>query len=148
MKKIVCVLMVLLVMFPVINLSTNTSESSVVYAAKKKKSSFNKIPKTGNKELDSTVKDVSKQYDELTKRVKKIVKDPNAYTQDEQLALIQDQSILLSTYNDVLEQLESLEEEGAVSTSKYMRVLTYLQKKNSKLLVQFSKLPDDLEVAE
>lgn len=140
--------MVLLIVFPVITISSSESHSNIVYAAKKKKSVFNKIPKTGDKNLDINIKDISKQYDDLIKRVNKIAKNPDDFSQEAQLDLINDQSILMTTYNDILEQLEELEDEGKVSTSKYMKVLTYLQKKNNKLLVQFDKLPDDLEAVD
>ncbi|WP_438719890.1 DUF5067 domain-containing protein [Enterococcus sp. AZ103] len=121
----------------------NRKKSSNKKKSSKKKSIFDNQtpPETGNADLDSKISELSQQYDELTKRANAFAKDPSSFTEDAKLQFLQDESTTIATFNEVTEQLDTLDNDD--TSSKSMKVLIYIQNKNSDLLEAVSKLPEE-----
>lgn len=102
-------------------------------------------PKTKNKELDDEIKTLGLQYDEITKRANDFVKNPNTFSQEEQIKFMQDQTTLLTTMNSVTEKLNTLEDQKNIDSSTYMKVMNFIQKKNADLLLAVDKWPKDIQ---
>ncbi|WP_159723434.1 hypothetical protein [Enterococcus sp. CSURQ0835] len=99
-------------------------------------------PKTGNQELDAQVEEISKQYDELTDRANGFAKDPNTFTQDEQLHFMQDEGTTINGMNSIIQQLTGNDQ---LDSGKQMEVMTFVQNKNTDLLNAISKWPEDMQ---